>query len=269
VLDIDPQDVFEVAAADDQQPVETLVADRADEPFRVGVRRWCLQGVWMTLIPSLRNRSSKAAVNLLSRSWIRKRIRSRGPGSERPRAGAVQAVALASSDGERRPVHAPPRSAQTGAGRARRRARAQPQRRRRRAARTTLAAGSARPTRAELDAPLAQLRNALPAGEARADAAEFALQAARARERLFARSCHAFAARAAHPLATCQRCNGALRGTDLLISGRCPNPTCSAPALTALLLPAPRAGLDQHEYLALLGALGALVQLALPDPSDS
>ena len=131
-----------------------------------------------------------------------------------------------------------------------------------------LAASSAQPTRAELEAQLAQLRNALTAAEARADAAEFALQAARERERLFARSCQAFAERAGHPLATCQRCKGALRGTDLLISGRCPNPTCSAPALTSLLLPAPRAGLDQHEYLALLGALGALVQLALPDPSD-
>jgi hypothetical protein len=31
----------------------------------------------MTLIPSLRNSSSNAAVNLLSRSWIGKRIRSR------------------------------------------------------------------------------------------------------------------------------------------------------------------------------------------------
>ena len=131
-----------------------------------------------------------------------------------------------------------------------------------------LAASSAQHTRAELEAQLAQLTNALTAAEARADAAEFALQAARERERLFARSCHAFAARAGHPLATCQRCKGALRGTDLLISGRCPNPTCT-PALSSLLLPAPRAGLDQHAYLALLGALGALVQLALPDPSDS
>ena len=38
VPDIDAQDVFEVAAADDQEPIETLVADGADESLRVGVR---------------------------------------------------------------------------------------------------------------------------------------------------------------------------------------------------------------------------------------
>ena len=35
--------VFEVAAAEDQQPVETVGADRADEPLRVGVRLWRLK----------------------------------------------------------------------------------------------------------------------------------------------------------------------------------------------------------------------------------
>jgi hypothetical protein len=38
VLDVGPQDVFEMAAADDQQPVEALVADGADESLGVGVR---------------------------------------------------------------------------------------------------------------------------------------------------------------------------------------------------------------------------------------
>jgi hypothetical protein len=42
VLDVDAQDVFEVAAAEDQQPVETLAADGADERFRVRVRLWGL-----------------------------------------------------------------------------------------------------------------------------------------------------------------------------------------------------------------------------------
>src|SRR3954453_19498914 len=36
-----------------------------------------LTGVWITLTPSLRNTSSKAALNLLLRSWIRNRVRSR------------------------------------------------------------------------------------------------------------------------------------------------------------------------------------------------
>ena len=38
MLDVDPQDMFEMSAADDQEPVEALVADRADESLRVGVR---------------------------------------------------------------------------------------------------------------------------------------------------------------------------------------------------------------------------------------
>jgi hypothetical protein len=35
---IDPQDVLEVAAADDQEPVEAFRSDGADESLRVGVR---------------------------------------------------------------------------------------------------------------------------------------------------------------------------------------------------------------------------------------
>ena len=76
MLDVDPQNVFEVAATEDQQPVETFVADGPDESLRVGFACGACTGVWMTLMPSLRNTSSKGAVNLLSRSWIRKRIRS-------------------------------------------------------------------------------------------------------------------------------------------------------------------------------------------------
>ena len=38
VLDVDAQDVFEVAAADDQEPVETFGSDGSDEPLGVRVR---------------------------------------------------------------------------------------------------------------------------------------------------------------------------------------------------------------------------------------
>jgi hypothetical protein len=38
VVDVDPQNVLEVAAAEDQQPVQTFVADGADKLLRVGVR---------------------------------------------------------------------------------------------------------------------------------------------------------------------------------------------------------------------------------------
>jgi hypothetical protein len=53
VLDVDAQDVFEVAAADDQEPVEAFRFDGADEPFRVcvGERRR------LRSIPSLSSKS--------------------------------------------------------------------------------------------------------------------------------------------------------------------------------------------------------------------
>jgi hypothetical protein len=59
-----------------------------------------------------------------------------------------------------------------------------------------------------------------------------------------------------------------VRGFDLLVSGQCPNGNCGT-ALTSLLIPAPRAGLDSNEYLALLGALGVLVGLAGATSAES
>jgi hypothetical protein len=40
---VDPKDLLEVTAADDQQPVQALGSDRAHPPFRVGVRVGRLQ----------------------------------------------------------------------------------------------------------------------------------------------------------------------------------------------------------------------------------
>src|SRR5512132_3462673 len=41
MLDVDPKDLLEVAAADDQQPVQALGPDRAHPALGVGVRRGC------------------------------------------------------------------------------------------------------------------------------------------------------------------------------------------------------------------------------------
>ncbi len=76
-LDVAPQARFDVAAAEDEEPVETLGADGADEPLGVGVRLGARTGVGTTRMPSLRNTSSNEAVNLLSRSWIKNRTRSK------------------------------------------------------------------------------------------------------------------------------------------------------------------------------------------------
>ncbi len=43
-MDIDAEDVFELAAADDQQPVEALAADAADPSLHVGIRVRRLDG---------------------------------------------------------------------------------------------------------------------------------------------------------------------------------------------------------------------------------
>ncbi len=44
VLDVASQDRLEVAAAEDEEPVETLGADGADEPLGVGVGSGCAHG---------------------------------------------------------------------------------------------------------------------------------------------------------------------------------------------------------------------------------
>jgi hypothetical protein len=70
---VDPEDLLEMAAPDDQQPVQAFSADRANPPFRVGVRVGRLHGVRSTSAPSDRNTSSKLRVNFASRSRRRKR----------------------------------------------------------------------------------------------------------------------------------------------------------------------------------------------------
>jgi len=120
-------------------------------------------------------------------------------------------------------------------------------------------------SRAELEGTLARSQGELEATRMRVREAEGALAAARAREEHTARTYAAFAARARQVLARCPRCRKPLRGSDLLVSGRCPH--CGK-AVTELLAPAPRAALDQTEYLALLGALGLLTGLALASAGE-
>ncbi|MGH3085308.1 MAG: hypothetical protein ACRDNP_14890, partial [Gaiellaceae bacterium] len=87
------------------------------------------------------------------------------------------------------------------------------------------------------------------------------LQIARERDKTIARLQGALAERARHELASCPQCRKPLRGCDLLVSGHCPQ--CTRP-ITELLIPRPQTGApDRDAYLALLGALGGLVGLAL------
>ena len=118
---------------------------------------------------------------------------------------------------------------------------------------------------AKLEGKLARSQGALAATRVRVRELEGALQAARERDEQSARTYAAFAARARQVLASCPRCTKPLRGSDLLVSGRCPH--CEK-AVTELLAPAPRSALNQTEYLALLGALGVLTGLALASAGE-
>jgi len=123
-----------------------------------------------------------------------------------------------------------------------------------------LATVTSETTVTELEARLAAATSELLELRGRLNQAELALQAARERERLTARTYTAVAERARQELVPCPRCRTPVRGCDLFVSGRCPN--CDN-ALTSLLVPTRTAELVLNEYLALLGALGVLVGLAL------
>jgi hypothetical protein len=70
MLDVAPQDANELLAADDQQLVEALPADRADPAFGVCVRAWRLHGRQMTWLPVECQTPSNTLVNLASWSRI-------------------------------------------------------------------------------------------------------------------------------------------------------------------------------------------------------
>ena len=112
----------------------------------------------------------------------------------------------------------------------------------------------------DLEAALAASARELEHSEARLAAAELRLAAAVEQEEQTQGTLRALTERARHELGQCPQCRKRVRGFDYLVSGRCPY--CGK-ALTALLVPRPQVGAPEHdEYLALLGALGALVSLA-------
>lgn len=116
-----------------------------------------------------------------------------------------------------------------------------------------------------LERKLTVVARELEKTRARLQEAELRVQAAGEREQIIASTFRAVAERSRQELASCQTCRTRVRGSDLFVSGRCPS--CARP-LTSLLTPTPRAGLDSTEYIALMGALGVLVGLALASSPD-
>jgi hypothetical protein len=73
VAAVDAEDVLEVMPAEDEDPVEAVGADCADPASAWALAFGAWIGVRITLIPSVWKISSKARLNLLSRSWMRNR----------------------------------------------------------------------------------------------------------------------------------------------------------------------------------------------------
>jgi hypothetical protein len=127
-----------------------------------------------------------------------------------------------------------------------------------------LAASDHDRARGRLEAKLAATNTELAQTRARLEQAELGLREAGKRERTTSRLQRALAQRAHQQLAACPQCRTPLRGSDYLVTGHCPN--CQRP-ITNLLTPKPQTGApNKDEYLALLGALGGLLSLALTDP---
>ncbi len=70
VLDVDPKDVLEVAAPDDQEPVQALGAHRPDPALRMGVRVGACTGVSRTSAPSATSESRRAMPSYMSAAAV-------------------------------------------------------------------------------------------------------------------------------------------------------------------------------------------------------
>ncbi len=82
----------------------------------------------------------------------------------------------------------------------------------------------------------------------------------REREQAASSASQALAQRIGQPVGSCPKCATPISGHDLLVSGRCPNPDCSASLTPLLGSAAPdksgKGGLDSGDLNVLLGALG-------------
>jgi hypothetical protein len=74
VLDVGIEYVLQLAMRENQQAIETLGSGRFYPALGIGIRTWRSHWSAIVSIPSDRRTSSNAAVNLVSRSLIKKRV---------------------------------------------------------------------------------------------------------------------------------------------------------------------------------------------------
>lgn len=123
---------------------------------------------------------------------------------------------------------------------------------------TRLEATAARVGR--LERQTGDLEEQLAAARHRVRELELETEAAAQRERELERTYRVIGERADQPIGVCPACRTSVRGYDVLVTGKCSN--CGA-GLSTLFSGAAQGGLDQSEFLFLLGALGAVVAIAL------
>jgi len=98
--------------------------------------------------------------------------------------------------------------------------------------------------------------------------AEMTVQGLREREAALTSAYHALAERTAQAVGTCPHCHEAVRGYDLLVTGRCPS--CNGGLVSLITAPKEsRGALDETEFKVLLGALGLALALALVQSKGS
>jgi len=84
----------------------------------------------------------------------------------------------------------------------------------------------------------------------------FRRQNAEQQHQLLQRAAQTWTTRANQPVGQCPSCTKVISGYDLFVSGQCPQ--CQH-AVTSMLAPGEKSGLDQKELLVLLGAVGILL----------
>lgn len=114
---------------------------------------------------------------------------------------------------------------------------------------------------AALGARIAELEAALSATHAHLSEAKARAGLLVERQRTLEAAYRALADRLAQRLGDCPTCASVVTGQDVLVAGRCPNPSCRS-LLTPLMTSRPKA-LDEQEMLLLIGAVGLVLGIAL------
>lgn len=125
-----------------------------------------------------------------------------------------------------------------------------------------LQAISDEPSVAQLERRAEELQRQLDTARLEIHHAEMTVQGLREREAALTSAYQALAERTAQAVGTCPRCHEAVRGYDLLVTGRCP--ACSGGLVSMITAPKESKGaLDETEFKVLMGALGLALAIAL------